>query len=158
MNYRRTSAAAPATARAFTPLAAALVALALASGCAKGARPAAPPPERHAPPAALLLAIEGRRVAHESLDAMRTAQRGLTKVLAVALRTSAAVWLVSHESCPSAEELIFAAHPTAAHASATDAWEAPFRITCRDGDAEVRSAGPDGVFSTDDDVVASDRE
>ncbi|HEU4405246.1 MAG TPA: hypothetical protein VFS43_08145 [Polyangiaceae bacterium] len=140
------------------PLAAALVALALAAGCAKSPRPAAPPPQRHAPPAALLLAIEGRRVAHESLDAVRTAQRGLTKVLAVALRASAAVWLVSHDTCPSADELLASAHPTAAHASPTDAWEAPFRITCRDGDAEVRSAGPDGVFSTDDDVVASDRE
>jgi hypothetical protein len=138
-------------------LAVALVALALAAGCSKGPQSPSPPPERRAPPAALLLALEGRRVAHESLDAMRTAQRALTKVLAIALRASAAVWLVSHENCPSADDLITSAHPTATHASPTDAWEVPFRITCRDGDAEVRSAGPDGVFSTDDDVVASDR-
>jgi hypothetical protein len=109
-------------------------------------------------PAALALAVEGRRVAHESLEALQGAQRQLTKVLAVALRASAAVWLASHEGCPEADDLVGAGHPTASLASPTDAWETPFLITCRGDEPEVRSAGPDGVFSTRDDVVATDLE
>jgi hypothetical protein len=134
--------------------AAALLALALASGCGAKKEPPPPPP----PPSPLLLAVEGRRVARESLEALVGAQRGMTKVLAVAMRASAAVWLASHTSCPSADDLVAAGHPTAAHASPTDAWDNPFQITCAGGDTEVRSAGPDGVFSTDDDVVAAERE
>jgi hypothetical protein len=146
------------------PLAAPLVALflvalvAFAAGCARSSAPAEPPPARRPPPAALLLAVESRRVAHESLEAVRAAQRQLTKVLAVALRASAAVWLASHDGCPSADDLVGSSHPVAAHASPADAWETPFRIACRGDDAEVRSAGPDGIFFTDDDVVASDRD
>jgi hypothetical protein len=138
------------------PLAAAFVALALAlaTGCAGGRTPARPPPRRA--PSSLALAVEGRRVARESLAAVLAAQRQLTKVLAVALRASAAVWLASHEGCPEPDDLLGSGHPTAARASPTDAWETPFRITCRGDEPEVRSAGPDGVFSTDDDVVASD--
>ncbi|HEU4535482.1 MAG TPA: hypothetical protein VFS00_15240 [Polyangiaceae bacterium] len=148
-------AAAPSPRR--RPRAAALLALALAAGCGRAKEPPPPPPP---PPSAspLLLAVEGRRVARESLEALAAAQRGMTKVVAVALRASAAVWQASHASCPSADDLVASGHPTAEHASPSDAWERPFRITCQGDDTEVRSAGPDGVFSTDDDVVASDRE
>ncbi len=152
---RPSAAPAPTAAR---PLALALVALALVGGCGGKPKPAEPPPPRQAQASSLLLAVEGRRVAHESLEAVQNAQRQLTLVLAVALRASAAVWLASHQGCPEADDLVGSSHPVAAHASPTDAWEAPFRITCRGDDAEVRSAGPDGVFSTHDDVVASDRD
>ncbi len=34
-----------------------------------------------------------------------------------------------------------------------DAWGRPFRYTVSEGRARVRSAGPDGQFETDDDIV-----
>jgi hypothetical protein len=39
-----------------------------------------------------------------------------------------------------------------------DPWDEPYRIECfGEADVEVRSAGPDGLFATSDDITAASR-
>src|SRR5262245_41197663 len=80
------------------------------------------------------------------------AQIRITTVLAQALRVGAAIWLTSHDDCPTPEAIV-AAHLLSESLRTTDGWDRPYKITCDAKGAVVRSAGPDGVFGNEDDIV-----
>ncbi len=92
----------------------------------------------------------------DALASLETTQVNVAHLVALALHISATVWLVSHDACPTVGELLVGYHVVSPNDD-RDAWDTPFMITCSDGGAEVRSAGPDGHFGTSDDVVAAGR-
>ncbi|HEU4532461.1 MAG TPA: hypothetical protein VFS00_00040, partial [Polyangiaceae bacterium] len=55
-------------------------------------------------------------------------------------------------ACPDLEQLF--ADKQVDHATFADAWDNAFELSCVGDDVFVRSAGPDRVGGTDDDVVA----
>jgi hypothetical protein len=63
-------------------------------------------------------------------------------------------WLASEGSCPSLTQLQEAA-TSGADLASEDPWGGRFRVSCRDGALSVRSAGPDGETSSDDDITWS---
>jgi general secretion pathway protein G len=59
--------------------------------------------------------------------------------------------LAGLDGCPTVDQLR-AERMLDRQASATDSWNHAFAIECAEGDVVVRSAGPDGVLGTDDDI------
>lgn len=53
--------------------------------------------------------------------------------------------------CPEVRELTGQGYLDSTRRTA-DAWDQPFAIVCEGGDVRVSSAGPDGVFGTEDDI------
>ena len=139
-----------------------------ALGCARS-RPANQPDERAAADAASLYndsfaTSAGTQMvaALDTLANLEDAQIRISAVIAQALCIGAALWVESHDSCPTPDDIV-AQHMIDTSVHAQDAWDHPYRITCGgddpDADAQpvVTSAGPDGVFGTPDDIVAGQK-
>lgn len=88
----------------------------------------------------------------QAVETVKETQIRITTAIGLALRVMAAVWMVARDGCPTADELVKASGANAT-VKATDAWENPYKITCDAKGPIVRSAGPDGVMGTPDDIV-----
>jgi hypothetical protein len=128
------------------------------AACAPARPPAAPPAEHLSLYNEAVLAdfaIQSQQ-AERSLAMLSGARVQVSTVIAHAIRVGAALWVETHPTCPTASEVL-GSNAISGHLSADDAWEHPFNISCPSGRApEVRSAGPDGLLGTDDDIVAGD--
>ncbi|MCU0682349.1 MAG: hypothetical protein MUF34_08860 [Polyangiaceae bacterium] len=100
-------------------------------------------------------AVFGATPAHlEPSEDLTALQRTGSNLRAHMIR-SAALRLLEHRAesaCPSLEQLF--ADRQVDHATFADAWNNTFELSCAGDDVFVRSAGPDRLIGTDDDVVA----
>ncbi|MEM9068196.1 MAG: prepilin-type N-terminal cleavage/methylation domain-containing protein [Myxococcota bacterium] len=69
---------------------------------------------------------------------------------AAAVRHAATVYAVEYGGCPTLDDLV--GDYLDPHTRHEDPWGNPYAIVCEDGDYLGLSAGPDGVFDTDDDI------
>jgi prepilin-type N-terminal cleavage/methylation domain-containing protein len=102
-----------------------------------------------------IIALLATGVSLAAFHAWIGAQKKTTGTDASKIRQAVKTWWLSHEPsfCPSFGQLV-ADREIDREARSGDAWGTPWRITCADEDAEVRSAGPDKHFDTDDDIRA----
>jgi hypothetical protein len=90
-------------------------------------------------------------------DSAGSSQRAAAIVDAERLLSAATEWKKQHEStrgCPSYTQLR-QDDTVPASASADDPWGGRYRIACGKSEVQVRSAGGDGRFKTDDDIAVS---
>ncbi len=135
-------------------------------GCGGPTEPKHPEPSAHAEPGS----DDGGGLYHEggatkeqrerverAVETVAETQIRITTMVGLALRVMTAVWLVSNERCPTAEELVRTADANP-NLRATDTWDNAYEISCGPKGPVVRSAGPDGVMGTKDDIVLSGDE
>jgi hypothetical protein len=79
----------------------------------------------------------------------RTTAIYATRQRAVLLRSAVRQWRKDHAGCPALD----AAVAGQVGLLTTDAWGRPYVLQCADREVIVRSAGPDAVEGTSDDIV-----
>ena len=101
----------------------------------------------------VILGLIAGGVAIAVLPRMREAQVKTTKTSATTLRQAAERWRTDHASdqCPTAVMLVQEKAIDSA-SKITDAWDAPFKITCEEDETIISSAGPDKKEGTQDDI------
>lgn len=135
----------------------ALPALTLLAGCEKKPAETAPPPpagstSMYNDPAAKGGGSQAERAADVEQKADE-ANAKLAKVIAIAIRVGAAIWMANDERCPTTEDLIKIKFVNE-KVQTNDPWGQPYKIVCTEKEPVVTSAGPDGKLGTADDIVA----
>ncbi len=77
----------------------------------------------------------------------------LAKVVGIAIRVGAAIWMGHDERCPTVDDLIKIKFVNE-KVQTTDPWGSAYVISCKEKEPIVTSAGPDGKLNTPDDIVA----
>lgn len=91
-------------------------------------------------------------VAVALLPRLEEARIKSTKADAQSLRSAVMLYVADNpRGCPTVEDLVNDRYLDGSRRT-TDAWDMEFQISCEDGDIAVVSAGPDGEFSTEDDI------
>ncbi len=91
-------------------------------------------------------------VAVALLPRLEEARIKSTKADAQSLRSAVMLYVADNpRGCPTVEDLVNDRYLDGSRRT-TDAWDTEFQISCEDGDIAVVSAGPDGEFSTEDDI------
>lgn len=115
----------------------------------------APPPAQHPVPSTAAPPTEEPSEETQEAKAAqieRASRIKITTSLAHGLRMAATLVLQTNPSrCPTADEVV-ATKLVSPHLSVADAWDRRFEIICNDELVIVRSAGPDGVLGTADDI------
>ncbi|MEM9068197.1 MAG: hypothetical protein AAGE52_06805 [Myxococcota bacterium] len=96
--------------------------------------------------AAAGLVLHLRRASCRRNNAIRTTQGELRAVTSAAM-----LYAVEHDGCPSLADLRGAYLDV--HARVEDPWGRPYRVACHGERPVGASAGPDGVFGTEDDLT-----
>ena len=149
----------PLRTRSFAAAVAALAlpALLVGAGCTPKAAENAPPPPAgstsiYNDPAPRGSGSQAERTADVDKKA-EEANTKLAKVVAIAIRVGAAIWLANDDRCPTTDDLIKIKFVNE-KVQTSDPWGGAYSIACNGKDPVVTSPGPDGKLNTADDIVA----
>lgn len=135
----------------------ALPVLTLVTGCEKKPAETAPPPPAGSTSLYNDSASKGSgSQAERAADVDKKAEEAnakLAKVVAIAIRVGAAIWMANDERCPTTDDLIKIKFVNE-KVQTNDPWGQPYKIVCNEKEPVVSSAGPDGKHGTADDIVA----
>jgi general secretion pathway protein G len=102
----------------------------------------------------MIIAMVASAVGVNVLGASDDARKQQATAETATLTQTAEAYLASHpnEPCPSVRDLM-QANMLSNRSDDRDPWENPYAIDCDPGIVQARSAGPDGIFDNEDDIL-----
>ena len=99
-----------------------------------------------------IMALVAGAVGASVFGALRDAKAKQARTDASSLSAAALRFRLDHARCPTSTDELVEAGYLQRHGRSTDPWDGDFVYECEADDVIAVSAGPDGVFSSEDDV------